>query len=193
MQTLSINGSNLTISSGNTVALPTPQMPSGCIMAYGGTTAPSGWLACDGSAVSRTTYAALYAVIGNAYGSGDGSTTFNLPDLRGRFLRGVDGTAGNDPDKATRTASNSGGNTGNNIGSLQTDNNKLHNHNLMVNNTMSGNTTCHTNSYLCSDDSEGGSLWQISTGYLANTVSIANTGGSEARPVNVYVNYIIKY
>lgn len=60
----------------------TPSLvPSGTILPYGGTTVPSGYLLCDGSAVSRTTYAALFAVIGTTYGSGDGSTTFNLPQI----------------------------------------------------------------------------------------------------------------
>lgn len=62
--------------------------PAGAILAYSGTAAPTGWLLCDGTAVSRSTYADLYAVISTAYGSGDGSTTFNLPDLRWSFLRG---------------------------------------------------------------------------------------------------------
>lgn len=56
--------------------------PVGAIQAYGGTTAPSGWLLCQGQAVSRTTYADLFAAIGTAFGTGDGSTTFNVPDLR---------------------------------------------------------------------------------------------------------------
>lgn len=59
--------------------------PVGSGMIYYGTTAPSGYLLCDGSAVSRTTYAALFAIISTIYGSGDGSTTFNLPDRRQRF------------------------------------------------------------------------------------------------------------
>lgn len=60
-------------------------------------TAPSGWLICDGSAVSRSTYADLFLAIGTAYGSGDGTTTFNIPDYRGRFMRGFDAGAGRDP------------------------------------------------------------------------------------------------
>lgn len=63
--------------------------PVGVINAFGGTTAPDGWLLCQGQAISRTDYADLFAVIGTAFGSGDGSTTFNLPDLRGEFLRGA--------------------------------------------------------------------------------------------------------
>lgn len=60
----------------------------GSIIPYAAASAPSGWLLCDGSAVSRSTYADLFAVISTTYGSGDGSTTFNLPDLRGRFPLG---------------------------------------------------------------------------------------------------------
>jgi microcystin-dependent protein len=61
---------------------------TGTMTAFGGATAPSGWLLCNGSAVSRTTFAGLFAVIGTTYGAGDGSTTFNLPDLRQRFPLG---------------------------------------------------------------------------------------------------------
>ena len=64
-------------------------MNVGEIYMYGGATAPSGFLICDGSAVSRTTYATLYGVIGDTFGSGDGSTTFNLPDLSGRVIIGT--------------------------------------------------------------------------------------------------------
>lgn len=59
-------------------------VPTGSITAFGGSSAPGGWLTCDGSAVSRTTYASLFSVISTTYGTGDGSTTFNLPDLRSR-------------------------------------------------------------------------------------------------------------
>lgn len=63
-------------------------LPVGMILAWPGTKAPSGWLNCDGSVVSRTTYADLFSVIGTTFGAGDGSTTFKLPDYRGDFLRG---------------------------------------------------------------------------------------------------------
>lgn len=68
-------------------------VPIGAIQAYGGATAPAGWLMCDGSAVSRSAYSELYVAIGTTFGEGDGSTTFNLPDLRGRTIQGV-GTLG---------------------------------------------------------------------------------------------------
>ncbi len=70
-------------------------VPVGTVVSTVLTTAPSGWLLCDGSAVSRTTYADLFAGIGTTYGSGDGSTTFNLPDMRGRVAMGAGtGTGG---------------------------------------------------------------------------------------------------
>jgi len=70
-------------------AIGTGLVPVGSVTAYAGAgSVPSGWLLCDGRAVSRTTYAALFAAIGGTYGAGNGSTTFNLPDFRGKFLRG---------------------------------------------------------------------------------------------------------
>lgn len=63
--------------------------PVGSIQAYGGATAPFGWLLCQGQAISRATYAELFGVIGTSFGAGDGSTTFNVPDLRDRFPEGA--------------------------------------------------------------------------------------------------------
>lgn len=71
-------------------------IPTGTFLPFGGTSAPSGFLLCDGTAYSRTTYAALFAVIGTAFGSGDGATTFNVPDLRGRAPWGLDNMGGVD-------------------------------------------------------------------------------------------------
>ena len=70
-------------------------LPTGLILPYGGSTAPTGWLLCQGQAISRTTYAALFAIIGTAYGVGDGSTTFNVPDMQGRIPVGLN-TSGSD-------------------------------------------------------------------------------------------------
>lgn len=64
-------------------------IPTGTVSAFAGSSAPTGYALCDGSAVNRTTQAALFAVIGTTYGVGDGSTTFNLPDLRGRVVAGL--------------------------------------------------------------------------------------------------------
>jgi phage-related tail fiber protein len=77
---------------------------AGLIAFFSASTAPDGWLACDGAVVSRTTYAALFAAIGTTYGVGDGTTTFSLPDLRGEFLRGLDGGRGVDSGRAIGSA-----------------------------------------------------------------------------------------
>ena len=68
-------------------------VPTGLISPFGGSTAPAGWLLCDGSAVSRTTYSGLFAVIGTSFGAGDGSTTFNVPDMRESTVKGVGTTS----------------------------------------------------------------------------------------------------
>lgn len=75
-------------------------IPSGAVMYFAGQTAPTGWLKANGAAVSRTNYAALFAAIGTTYGTGDGRTTFNLPDLRGEFVRGWDDGRGIDSRRA---------------------------------------------------------------------------------------------
>lgn len=79
--------------------------PTGSVILYAGSSAPSGWLFCDGSAVSRTTYAALFAAIGTTFGAGDGSTTFNLPDTRGKTPIGAGAGTGLTP----RTLGQNGG------------------------------------------------------------------------------------
>ena len=67
-------------------------MPTGSIMSFAGSSAPTGYLLCDGAAISRSTYSALFALVSTTYGAGDGSTTFNIPDLRGRVIAGHGGT-----------------------------------------------------------------------------------------------------
>ena len=81
---------NIGVNSANgyTDTLASILVPTGCVQAFAGSTTPNGWLLCDGSAVSRTDYAELYFVIGDTYGSGDGSTTFNLPNLVDKFVEG---------------------------------------------------------------------------------------------------------
>jgi len=102
--------------------------PAGIVLPYAGATAPDGWLICNGSAVSRSVYSRLFLAIGVSCGYGDNATTFNVPDYRGVFLRGVSGVSSNDPDKLTRTAMNAGGNTGNSVSSIQSENFSSHNH-----------------------------------------------------------------
>ncbi|WNI36450.1 phage tail protein [Chryseobacterium sp. SG20098] len=142
----------------------------GSITAFSYSAIPSSYLVCDGSAVSRTTYSALFAKIGTTYGSGDGSTTFNLPDLRGEFIRGLDLGRGVD--------------TGRALGTSQTDDFKSHNHSLSSNQLSVSTGTANDN------------LNNVSTGAnrygLIQTVTIGNTGGTETRPRNIAMVYAIK-
>jgi microcystin-dependent protein len=172
-------------------------IPPGTIEAFGGGTVPSGWLLCDGSTTNRSTYSALFAAIGVAHGSGDGSTTFHLPDLRGRFLRGADnmgtGAAGRDPNAATRTAGNSGGNSGNAVGSVQSD-------------AMQQITGSVGGTWRSAATTAGiGALSKVSTGSIGGNNTDAGAGlsfdsanspgartSSESRPQNLAVEYIIK-
>jgi microcystin-dependent protein len=149
----------------------------GTISAYGGNTAPTGWLLCDRTAVSQTTYADLFAVIGCNFGCSGGN--FNLPDLRGRFLRGRDGGALRDPDSGTRTAMSTGGNTADNVGSVQVDELKSHTHTYS---TYGGTDNDRDDSH------PGAGLAHPSPGQITTA-----TGGNETRPVNAYVNWIVKY
>lgn len=81
-------------SSPSSVATLAQAMPIGAVVDFAGSTAPAGWLLCYGQTVSRTTYADLFAVIGTTYGVGNGSTSFNLPDCRGRVIAGLDNMGG---------------------------------------------------------------------------------------------------
>lgn len=88
-----------------------PMCPPGVMMPYAGSSAPSGWLMAAGQAISRTTYAALFAAIGTVYGAGDGSTTFNVPDLRGRAIFGRDDMGGSAANRITNAVSGITGTT----------------------------------------------------------------------------------
>ena len=160
-----------------------------------GTTAPSGWLLCNGAVVSRTTYASLFAVIGTSGGSGDGATTFVLPDLNGVFLRGADLGAGRDPDRAARVAMHTGGNTGDSVGSYEADAFQGHYHEMEYANNAAGPGLSRP--YYAGT---GVHLYSAADPALGKAYQVANDGthgspraGFETRPVNVSVNYIIKY
>jgi hypothetical protein len=104
-----------------TVSLSAPilsTVPTGTILAFGAETAPGGYLECNGASVLRADYSDLFGVIGTAWGTADG-THFNIPDLRGKFPRGWDHAATNDPDRAARTAQAAGGQTGDKVGTIQ--------------------------------------------------------------------------
>jgi microcystin-dependent protein len=156
--------------------------PSGIVSPFAGSAAPSGWLMCDGSVVSRTTYASLFAVIGTTFGVGDGSTTFGLPNTAGLFLRGAG------------TQSVSGISHSTSLGSIQNDQMQGHKHQT---NLVSASSTYQPYGF-------GGSLLGIAGGsnVTANTsytdvpVTDGTNGtprtGTETRPANIGMNYIIK-
>jgi len=122
-----------------------------------------GWLYCDGSPVSRSTYADLFAAIGTTYGVGDGSTTFNLPDFRGVFLRGLDDGKGYD--------------SGRTMGSYQADDNKAHVHEYTA----------------YKQPTAGYSVSFTGTGNTQHGTFDTSSTGSEARPKNFPVHYVISY
>jgi microcystin-dependent protein len=102
-----LNASRHNALSHASVVAPMNLMPVGALVAWAGSSVPgtdSQWLLCNGQSVSRTTFSALFAVLGTTYGAGDGSTTFTVPDLRGRAPVGVDGTSGSSrvPGASTR-------------------------------------------------------------------------------------------
>jgi microcystin-dependent protein len=172
-----------TISLSNLIAAVQQSLvPAGTIVAYGGTAAPAGWLLCNGASVTRTTYPSLFTAIGTAFGTAS-TTVFNVPDFRGRFLRGWDAAAGRDPDRATRTAMTTGGNAGDAIGSIQGHMFQSHAHG------SSFFSTGYSASYNTAQE-------VLSTGARNNglvPVPTTLTGGNETRPLNANVNYIIKY
>lgn len=106
---------------------------SGAVLPFAGANAPTGWLMCDGSAVSRTAFAELFASIGTTYGTGDGSTTFNLPDLRGRVAAGKYNMGGTPANRLTAagagiTGTSLGATGGNQTHTLTTGQMPAHNH-----------------------------------------------------------------
>lgn len=163
--------------------------------------APTGWLFCDGSAVSRTVYAELFTAIGVSSGEGDGQTTFNLPDYRGRFLRGVDDSSGHDPDADQRHAENVGGNIGDRVGSAQDSATALPASGTLAAGEAGNHT--HTLKHLPKASSwyqiAGSHYAQWNSGAVpssengAHSHTVDGGGDHESRPVNVYMDYIIYY
>ena len=138
-------------------------VPPGTIAFFARNSAPPGWLKCNGAAVSRTAYARLFAAIGTTFGPGDGFNTFNLPDLRGEFVRGWDDGRGVDPGRV--------------FGSRQTDQLRAHTHTVAAGSREGDNLANFTH---------GGST-------DSPAVSTSSTGGSETRPRNIALLACIRY
>ena len=183
--------------SGNLSFAALPQaVPTGSVHMMATTTAPSGYLKCNGAAIDRTTYAALFAIIGTTHGAGDGSSTFNVPDLRGEFVRGWDDSRGVD--------------SGRNFGTSQGDNNKQHNHSATSTTqtrSITGTFGSEPYSYAPTgvfsrtaatfgEDQDQGNNGRIMTMDASHnhttSTTIANDGGNEARPRNIAMMYVIK-
>ncbi|KYC51949.1 MAG: Phage Tail Collar Domain protein [Candidatus Methanofastidiosum methylothiophilum] len=151
-------------------------VPTGRIIINPVADVPDGFLECNGQAVSRATYSNLFKVLGVTFGNGNGSTTFNVPDTRGFFLRGWNHGASVDPDAASRT-NRGDGTTGDNVGTKQADELKTHTHKVV--------TAAHS----ASDGSHVEGTPSTAGIGFQNTNA---TGGNETRPKNIYMMFIIK-
>lgn len=160
--------------------------PLGTVIPYAGKAdeenrrrlAQAGWLVCDGSPQDRVKYAKLYEVIGDIHGRGDAVKTFNIPDYRGRFLRGVDAGAGRDPDADVRDPTAAGGLRGNDVGSVQLDETRSHDHatiQMIGDNNIDGVDSTTVQSGDHHNEPRRTGLW----------------GGKETRPTNAYVFWLI--
>jgi len=182
-------------------------VPTSAVFCVAVATVPTGYLECNGAAVSRTTYSALFAIIGTNYGTGNGSSTFNLPDLRGEFIRGFDNGKGTD--------------SGRSIASSQSAQNASHNHSISLSGTTStasltGSITKISETFQSGGGSASGVFTKTGGVNAGNTPSRVDTSpaagvdlnashnhtfsasgtsgsqGSEARPRNIAMMYIIK-
>lgn len=202
----------ISISAGGSVTFSQDINPNnfvGMIAAFATDSGRTGWLVCDGAAVSRTTYASLYSVIGTTWGAGNGTSTFNVPDLRGAYLRGI-GTAGVSSDYTGPAT----------VGSYQNDQNASHNHPATSSSSLTINSAgdhrhnagageewpqygypepkVSTRNHSAYDNN--GKLAYTSNngahthgGSVSTSTSIEYVGGTEVRVYNRGVQYFIKF
>jgi microcystin-dependent protein len=177
--------------------------PIGSITAYTLATSPPGWLICDGTAVSRVTYAALFAVIGTTFGTGNNSTTFNLPNYQGAFLRGT-GTNGVYSGPSLNTSQNHATQTHTHTAnSVVNDPGHVHSQTTVnddFNNSGGSGYPVGSNPSFAPYDSAGTRTWtninSQSTGVTVTTTvgnSTTFIDANETRPYNFGVYWIIKY
>ena len=151
-------------------------VPAGTVIYHAANAAPTNFIKANGAAVSRTTYSDLFTAIGTTFGTGDGSTTFNVPDLRGEFMRGWDDARGIDGSRA--------------FGSAQVDQMEAHNHALRGNSGGGIHVLFGQTDVIAGIQNFGG-------GFSNSQATIQNTGGtsnsSENRPRNIALLACIKY
>ena len=144
------------------------------------------YLLCNGSAVSRTTYSALFAAIGTTWGIGDGATTFNLPDLRGVVPRGLDSGKGYDPGRAFATYQADGLGAHNHTGSADAVGN--HTHNLTVNNAPTSSSGAHNHTIVGTALSAGSHTHTITRQSNSSGISTPYIGAGSAPSADVSTN-----
>ncbi len=155
---------------------------TGAVIAWAAAAAPDGWLLCDGTAVIRSDYQDLFDLLGVTYGTGDGITTFNLPDLRGRFPLGLDNMGGTSADSVTAAeADELAGRGGSETHTLTVDEMPAHKHDFRrVGDSSPG---------------ERGAVTQVQRGWLTNRTIVEEAGGGLAHnnmPPWQAMNYIIR-
>ncbi|KUM02269.1 tail fiber protein [Chromobacterium subtsugae] len=161
---------------------------AGAVLHFAMPNAPDGWLKANGAAVSRSQYAALFAAIGSTYGAGDGSTTFNLPDLRGEFIRGWDDIGKTDPDSPKRK-----------VGDRQAQQTATHKHvipwgeNIAVNATAFGGTNNVGRMGSVANDYDNRWYYSNDGSDFDGVLNPPDTIGSETRPRNIALLACIKY
>lgn len=163
-------------------ALIAASIPAGAVQAFARATAPSGWLVCDGSVVSRTAYPALFAAIGVVFGAGDGSSTFALPDLRGEFIRGLDGGRGVD--------------AGRSLGSAQAQQVQYHKHVVPQGENgqaLFGTTNTSLYNGIGASDTNNPRPHTNDGSNYDGTVNAPGVVGPETRPRNVALLYCIRH
>ncbi len=155
---------------------------TGAVIAWAAAVAPDGWLLCDGAEVIRTDFGDLFSLIGVTYGAGDSITTFNLPDLRGRFPLGLDNMGGNSADSVTAAeADELAGTGGSETHTLTVDEMPAHDHNFR----RVGDGTA----------GQRGSVTQVQRGWVTERTIVEEAGGGLAHnnmPPWLALNYIIK-
>jgi microcystin-dependent protein len=163
-----------------------PGVPTGAVMPFAGSSEPSGWKYCAGQAISRATFAALFAVIGTTYGAGDGSTTFNVPDLRGRAAVGKDNMNASDAGRMTAGGSGVDGDTLGASGGAET---------VTLSTAQMPSHTHRPTAYTAGGGVVDGLFMQNGTAAAATVLDTSSAGGGASHnntQPSLIVNYIIK-